>query len=79
MGRHYKKFIPRKIFKDCQFCKTGKEPDYKEPTQLAKYIYTAGRITPRSVNSNCLKHQRSLAQAIKRARFLALLPFVQKP
>lgn len=76
--KHYKKFKARKLFKRCQFCKEGNEPDYKKFEKLNTYLSSAGKITPRKINGNCAKHQRRLAQAVKRARFLALLPFMQK-
>lgn len=67
----------RKIFKNCQFCKTNQEPDYKNTEVLEKYLKGL-KITPREINANCAKHQRKLAKEIKKARFLAYLPFVQK-
>lgn len=76
--RYYKKFSFRQQFKRCQFCKEKEEPDYKDVDKLRRYLSDAGKITPRKANGNCAKHQRKLARAIKRARFLALLPFVQK-
>ncbi|MBL7159005.1 30S ribosomal protein S18 [Candidatus Microgenomates bacterium] len=54
------------------------KPDYKDIARLRRYLSEAGKITSRKVNGNCAKHQRKTARAIKRARFLALLPFVQK-
>lgn len=77
-GKHYKKFKANKLFKQCQFCKEKNESDYKEFEKLSRYLSSTGKITPRKINGNCAKHQRRLAQAIKRARFLALLPFMQK-
>lgn len=50
--------------------------DYKEPAKLRHYISDRGKITPRRKTGTCAKHQRALALAIKRARHLALLPFV---
>ena len=73
-----KKFKPRRIFEECQFCKQKKLPDYKKVSELKKYIRETGKITSRKINSNCAKHQRKLAKAIKRARHLALLPFIQR-
>jgi small subunit ribosomal protein S18 len=49
--------------------------DYKEVEKLKKYITDRGKIIPRRVTGTCAKHQRQLTGAIKRARFLALLPF----
>lgn len=76
--RYYKKFKFKRRFKECQFCKEGMKPDYKDIARLRRYLSEAGKITSRKVNGNCAKHQRKTARAIKRARFLALLPFVQK-
>ena len=73
-----KKFKPRQIFEKCQFCEQKKLPDYKMVDEIKKYIRETGKITSRKINSNCAKHQRKVAKAIKRARHLALLPFTQK-
>ncbi len=75
-----KSFIKKKV---CAFC-IDKEVtielaiDYKNPTRLKKFMTEKGKIIPRRVSGNCAKHQRSLAKAIKRARQVALLPFVVK-
>jgi len=50
--------------------------DYKEPAKLRRYISDRGKIEPRRKTGTCAKHQRALAEAIKRARHLALLPYV---
>jgi small subunit ribosomal protein S18 len=50
--------------------------DYKEPAKLRHYISDRGKIVPRRKTGTCAKHQRALALAVKRARHLALLPFV---
>jgi len=63
----------------CYFCESGTTPDYKEYTLLAKYLNLRGGISGRRKTGVCAKHQRQLAQAIKRARHLALLPFVTRP
>lgn len=76
--RAYEKFKFRRRFGECQFCKEKEEPDYKDIDRLGKYLHKTGKITSRKVNGNCAKHQRRLARAIKRTRFLALLPFVQQ-
>lgn len=49
--------------------------DYKDPRLLARFISERGRMTPRRITSVSSLHQRSLARAIKRARFLALIPY----
>lgn len=50
--------------------------DYKNVPRLRRYITDRGKIIARRTSGNCAKHQRQLARAIKRARHLALLPFV---
>lgn len=50
--------------------------NYKDPTSLRQYISAHGRIKPMRLNGLCAKHQRLLAREIKRARHLAMLPFV---
>lgn len=61
----------------CAFCADRvKEIDYKQADMLSRYVSEYGRIKPRRQTGTCAKHQRSLAVAIKRARHLALLPFV---
>jgi small subunit ribosomal protein S18 len=69
------RYIPRR--KHCSFCADNVELiDYKEPARLRHYISDRGKIEPRRKTGNCAKHQRALAEAIKRARHLALLPYV---
>jgi len=60
----------------CNFCVDKTEIDYKKYDVLRRYVNEYGRIKPRRQTGTCAKHQRSLAIAIKRARHLALLPFV---
>lgn len=50
--------------------------DYKDTTRLRKYVSERGKILPRRISGNCAAHQRALTTAIKRARVIALLPFV---
>ncbi len=64
----------RKKKKVCPIC-SGKTIDYKNPEILRKYINEKGKILPRRVTGACSKHQRYIAQQIKRARMIALLPF----
>lgn len=62
--------------KVCQFC-TDKslEIDYKNTDLLRRYIDDTGKIRPRRQTGACAKHQRAVANAIKNARHIALLPF----
>lgn len=64
--------------KVCNFCAEKVEDiDYKDVSRLKKYISERGKILPRRISGTCAKHQRQLTTAIKRARCIALLPFVQ--
>ncbi len=60
----------------CAFCVEKKEIDYKDYETLRRYLTEHGRIRPRRQTGTCARHQRMLAIASKRARHLALLPFV---
>lgn len=63
--------------KYCRFKKNGiKYIDYKDPEFLKKFLNEQGKILPRRITGTSLKFQRKLSVAIKRARHLALLPFV---
>ncbi len=63
--------------KSCQFCADHSDfIDYKDVKLLSRFITERGKMVPSRVSATCAKHQRSLSKAIKRARFLALLPFV---
>jgi len=63
--------------KVCGFCVDKLEHiDYKDTVRLRKYITERGKIMPRRMSGVCAKHQRELAIAIKRARIVALLPYV---
>ena len=63
--------------KSCQFCSNEvTEIDYKDVKLLSHFITERGKMVPSRVSATCAKHQRELSKAIKRARILALLPFV---
>ncbi len=65
--------------KHCYFCVNNiKEIDYKDTDLLRRFVSAYEKILPRRKKGTCAKHQRKLAQAIKRARIMALLPFVKK-
>ncbi len=68
-GRSYRR-------RSCFFCETKEPIDYKNTQILRRFTGDTGRIESRRKTSTCAKHQRQLATAIKRARYLALLPFV---
>jgi len=59
----------------CLFCAERVNIDYKDVSGLSRYISGRSKIESRRRTRACAKHQRKLAQAIKRARFLALLPY----
>ena len=63
--------------KVCRFCADSSLViDYKNPKGLKYFITERGKIIPRRITGTCAKHQRSLTHAIKRARTIALLPYV---
>ena len=63
--------------KSCFFCKDKvDEVDYKNVNQLRRYISEKGKIRNRRVTGACRRHQRQVAVAVKRAREMALLPYV---
>ena len=63
--------------KVCRFCADASmEINYKDPKSLRYFTTERGKIIPRRISGTCAKHQRSLTVAIKRARTIALLPFV---
>ena len=69
--------VDTKKKKYCRFKKSGiKYIDYKDPDFLMKFVNEQGKILPRRITGTSLKFQRKVSQAIKRARQLALLPYV---
>ncbi|HLP32109.1 MAG TPA: 30S ribosomal protein S18 [Bacteroidia bacterium] len=63
--------------KYCRFRKNGiKYIDYKDANFLMKFVNDQGKVLPRRITGTSLKYQRKVAQAIKRARHMALLPYV---
>jgi len=65
--------------RQCYFCSQNlKEINYKDRELLQRFISGRAKIIDPRHTSVCAKHQRQLAQAIKRARFLSLLPFVRR-
>jgi small subunit ribosomal protein S18 len=76
-GPQRRHFFKRK--KVCPFSQPGgPKLDYKDIKMLQKFISERGRITPSRITAISAKHQRALANAVKRARYLALLPYVQQ-
>jgi small subunit ribosomal protein S18 len=71
----FRPFYKRKV---CKFC-TRKIPlSYRDADTLRRFITERGKILPRRITGTCPKHQRRLAKAIKQARSLAMLPFVER-
>lgn len=66
----------RPVAKNCPFCANKTEPDYKEVAVITKYVTERGKILGRARTGLCAKHQRAVTVAVKRARHVALLPFV---
>jgi len=62
--------------KICQMC-AGKPIDYKDVNIISKYITEKGKIVNRRQSGACAKHQRHIAEQVKYARFMALIPYVK--
>ncbi|MBU1071585.1 30S ribosomal protein S18 [Patescibacteria group bacterium] len=76
-----KRIVKKKIRrsnKPCGYCKAKTEPNYKEVEGLKVGLSNKMRIVARVYSGLCLKHQRRLTREIKKARHMALIPFVQK-
>lgn len=74
----YRKRGGRRRRKVCVFC--GRENNgisYKDANKLKRYVSERGKILPRRITGNCAKHQRALTVAIKRARHMAIMPYIQ--
>ncbi|MEJ6951964.1 30S ribosomal protein S18 [Natronospora cellulosivora (SeqCode)] len=71
--------MPRPRNKSCYFC-ANKEKDinYKDIRTLQRFITDRGKIVPRRITGTCAKHQRAITRQIKRARAIALLPYVKE-
>lgn len=67
----------RRRKKVCVFCADPTQViDYKDANLVRKYISERGKILPRRITGSCAKHQRALTVAVKRARQIALIPYV---
>ena len=65
--------------KKCKFCLDRVTYlDYKDERRLRRFMTDRGKITPRRITGTCAKHQRMLAAAVKRARLIALVPYVRE-
>ena len=68
----------RRKKKICVFCaEKATSIDYKDVAKLRKFVSERGKILPRRITGNCAKHQRALTVEIKKARHLAIMPYVQ--
>ncbi len=68
----------RRQHKTCPFCESRvRFVDYKDDRTLGRFITDHGKILPSRLSGTCARHQRQLATAIKRARFLALIPYTR--
>lgn len=63
------------VARNCPYCKTNTNPDYKDEN-LSKYVSDRAKILGKDRSGICAKHQRKLTIAVKRARHLALLPYI---
>ena len=68
----------RRPRKTCSVCESGvRVVDYKDERTLSRFLTDRGKIIPARLSGMCARHQRQLARAIKRARHLALMPFLR--
>ena len=66
----------REVAKECYFCHEKKNPDFMDYEILKRFISERGKIYSRLRSGICSKHQRKFTTAVKRARLIALLPFI---
>jgi small subunit ribosomal protein S18 len=68
---------PKPVDRQCAFCQQNlKAVNYKDTNTLRRYLSSFGKIVSRKRSGVCMWHQRKLSTAIKRARFMALLPYM---
>ena len=68
----------RRPTKTCPFCETRvRHVEYKDDRTLGRFITEQGKILPSRLSGVCARHQRQLATAVKRARYLALVPYIK--
>jgi small subunit ribosomal protein S18 len=73
-----RKIRQRKIRTSCYFSETGTEPNYKDVLILRRFITNRGKILPKKVSGLTARNQRLLSREIKKARFMALLPYTER-
>ena len=72
-GKKRKPFHRRKV---CRFCaEHTQDIDYKDVRLLRNFVTERGKLIPRRISGNCARHQRRMATAVKRARYMALMPY----
>ncbi len=77
MDKEQKAFRPKRKKKVCAFCAEKVDHiDYKDAAKLRKFVSERSKILPRRITGTCAKHQRELTTAIKRARQIAILPYI---
>ena len=77
MDKEQKAFRPKRKKKVCAFCaEKVAQIDYKDAAKLRKFVSERSKILPRRITGTCAKHQRELTIAIKRARHIALMPYI---
>lgn len=68
--------MKKRVKKVCYYCVHKVEPNYKNVSNVQRMTTDRGKIVPRRLTGTCSKHQRKLALSIKRARYMAFIPFV---
>jgi len=69
----------RRPQKSCSICESGvRVVDFKDERTLSRFLSERGKILPSRLSGTCARHQRVIAREIKRARIIALLPFVEQ-
>ena len=77
MDKEQKGFRPKRKKKVCAFCaEKATFIDYKDANKLRKFVSERSKILPRRITGTCAKHQRELTTAVKRARQIAVLPYI---
>jgi small subunit ribosomal protein S18 len=64
--------------RNCRFCQEKLPIDFKDVGLLRNFLTERGRIVPRRISGNCMRHQRELSVAIKRARTIAMVGFAEE-
>ncbi len=78
MSDRKKFFYTKKVCKYCTRQIDEKMINYKNIDNIKRYVMPSGKILPRRISGNCAKHQRNIVREIKKARIIALLPFLDR-